>query len=170
MNRKIKTGINVSWILGIVFGSIGFIFIMAALIFLFFTGQNSFQEEEMKITALIFLVIGSIFFVIGLIFLIHQFLKIRKIRRVVEAGNYIYAQVAEFDRNYNISVNGRNPYFVRCRYQDSNGTIHMFRSRNLFYNPETILLETQVRVYVDKDNYKYYYVDIDEILPKVIEH
>ena len=50
------------------------------------------------------------------------------------------------------------------------GTVHIFKSRYLYYNPESLLKNNAVRVYVDNNNYKKYYVDIDEVLPKVENH
>ena len=37
-----------------------------------------------------------------------------------------------------------------------------------FRDPE--LLGKKVKVYVENDNFKHYYVDVDEILPKYVEH
>lgn len=40
----------------------------------------------------------------------------------------------------------------------------------LVFQSRTALQSPAVKVYVEGDNYKHYYVDIDEILPKVIRH
>ena len=44
------------------------------------------------------------------------------------------------------------------------------KSRNLFFNPESMLRSTSVKVYTDRLNYKKYYVDIDEVLSKIEYH
>lgn len=59
---------------------------------------------------------------------------------------------------------------VECRYQDMEGNVHIFTSRCLYFNPEPLLQSPMVKVDVEGDNYKHYYVDIAEILPKVIRH
>ena len=68
---------------------------------------------------------------------------------------------------------GRHPYILKCGYRDENGTLHVFSSRNIKKYPGDDLIGRQVRVYVDRNdynNFKYYYVDIDEVLGNVIEH
>ncbi len=46
----------------------------------------------------------------------------------------------------------------------------MFRSRYLHFNPEPFLTDQMVKVYLDHEDYKYYYVDIDEVFHNIIEH
>ncbi len=75
----------------------------------------------------------------------------------------------DVQRNYNVHIRGRSPYFVRCRYQDVRGNVHIFRSRSAFIEPQ-LLQDTKIKVYVDGENYKNYYVDIDEVIPTVYEH
>ena len=59
---------------------------------------------------------------------------------------------------------------VKCSYKDGYGNVHIFKSRNLMFDPGEFLKDNMVRVYIEGENYKHYYVDIDEILPKVFEH
>jgi len=114
--------------------------------------------------------IGSLFFVLGILFLILNSRSKKRARRLVEAGNYIYAEVSHVEMNYHISVNGRHPYNVICRYTDEYGTVHLFRSKDLSFHPDGIMKDTLVRVYVEAGNMKHYYVDIDSILPTVAQH
>ena len=59
---------------------------------------------------------------------------------------------------------------VRCRYEDGSGVIHTFKSRGIFFNPEGLFKDQFIRVYVDRDDFRKYYVDIDSVLPEVRNH
>lgn len=48
------------------------------------------------------------------------------------------------------------------------GNIHIFRSRNLSFDPTPPLTDQMVRVYVEGENFKHYYMDIDSVLPEVM--
>lgn len=55
---------------------------------------------------------------VGLIFLIVKIKKKLLCNRLLCSGNYIMAEISEVNVNYNVTVNGRSPYVVECRYQD----------------------------------------------------
>ena len=76
----------------------------------------------------------------------------------------------DISQNYNVSVNGRHPFVVSCKYEAVDGTVHIFKSRYLYFNPEPLLKNNVVHVYVDNNSFKKYYVDIDEVLPTIVEH
>lgn len=160
MNRVLKLIGIVYVILGGVFLTVGFGVGIAA------NDVNGFGG----MFTVIFSGIGSIFFILGIVFLILNRRSKKKALRLMEAGNYIYAEVSYVESNYNIHVNGRHPYRVVCRYTDEYGTIHLFHSRDIFFNPDGILKDTLVRVYVEPGNMKRYYVDIDSILPTTVLH
>lgn len=166
MNRKVKSGSLALKILGIVFSLIGAILLIVVAILLS-TGVAKMTGYFIIIP---FSVVGGTFFFIGIIFCIVTVRKEKIARRLMENGNYIMAQITEVVPNYNVTVNGRSPYVVYCQYQDITGTVHIFRSRDIFFDPETLFKSEHVRVYVDNDNFKKYYVDIDEILPNVVTH
>ena len=79
-------------------------------------------------------------------------------------------EVVDIAANINVNVNGRYPYYIIVQYVDPHGVRHIFKSPSLriFRDPE--LLGKKVKVYVENDNFKHYYVDVDEILPKYVEH
>lgn len=97
----------------------------------------------------------------------------KKIRRLLERGEYVMADITGFPINYHNRINGIPTYFVKCTYQDpATGTIHVFRSRyiSIALLPQKIKADT-VRVYVDRSKgYQDYYVDVDSILPHVVRH
>lgn len=166
MERKSKIGPSALLIVGSVFTIVGASFLAIGLIIYY-----ALKEEEGAILfLLIFGGIGLLFFVLGVIFLIVELKKKLRNDKLLGAGNYVMAEVLEVTLNYNVAVNRRHPYIVRCRYQDMYGNVHIFKSRDLFFDPTDLLKDRMVKVYVDGENYKHYYVDIDGVLPNVIEH
>lgn len=165
MERKAKIGADALLIAGIVFSCVGALFLVIGIALSF-----SMNGKDAAVFLLAFGGIGLIFLVVGLIFLIVKIKKKLLCNRLLQSGNYIMAEISEVNVNYNVTINGRSPYVVECRYQDMAGNVHIFASRCLYFNPEPLLQSQMVKVYVEGDNYKHYYVDIDEILPKVIRH
>jgi len=96
--------------------------------------------------------------------------KKKESQQLLDNGRYIHAEICEIVPNYTVRVNGKHPYVIHCKYEAMDGTIHIFKSRNLFFNPESLLKGTSVKVYMDGKNYKKYYVDIEEVLPKIEYH
>ena len=165
MERKAKRGLSAMMIVGTVFTVLGAIFLIVG-IYLFANTSG----DEAKIFLLVFGIMGIIFLIPGIICLVYEITKRNRQKKLLENGNYVTAEFFDVEMNYSINVNSRHPYIARFRYQDAQGNVHIFKSRNLFINPETMMKDNMVKVYVDGENYKYYYVDIDEIMPKVYEH
>ncbi len=163
-DKKVKIGITPSAIIGIVFTSISAVFMLITVIFFL---QN---EATLFLVAISMLFVGIITLIAGLTFFLLYIRKRRRIRKIVEEGYYITAEIGEVSRNYNVQVNGRNPYNIRAAYTDETGCVHIFQSRNLYYNPEGMLRSQMVRVYIRRNEYKEYYMDIDAILPQVEFH
>lgn len=160
MNRALK-------LIGIIYTILGAVFIVTGIgVGIAAHDINGFGW----MFTIIFSGIGSIFFILGIVCLILNHRGKKRARRLMEAGNYIYAEVSHAEPNYNVHVNGRHPYQVICRYTDEYGTVHLFRSKDIFFNPEGILKDTLVRVYVEPGNMKHYHVDIDSILPTTVLH
>ena len=165
MERKAKTGPSALLIVGSVFTIVGAAFLAIGVITYF-----ALKEDGIILFTLIFGGIGLLFFVLGLIFLIVVNRKMARNNKLLKEGNYVMAEIVEVSLNYNVTVNRRHPYIVRCRYQDMYGNVNIFKSRDLFFDPTDLLKDQMVKVYVDGENYKHYYVDIDEVLPNVIEY
>lgn len=147
-------------ILGIVFTILGALFVGLGI------GLSIFALKEMILMSLI----GLPFLIIGIIFLARVILLKKRQKRLISDGNYLLANISGVQVNYSVNVNGRCPYVVECNYQDLDGTVHIFRSKDIFYDPTNLFTGDMVKVYVDKDNYKKYYVDIDSVLPKIVRH
>ena len=164
-HKKIKTGVCARMIVGIVFSIMGAAFFGAGVILLL-----TLPAEMKEMFLLIFCGVGLVFFVLGIIFLCLEGKKRSTQKKLLENGYYIEADFFDIDWDTTVNVNGRHPYFVRFRYQDEYGNVHIFKSRNMFLNPDTLMTDRKVKVYVNGTDYKYYYVDIDEILPIIYEH
>lgn len=164
-NKKVDSGTGVFLIVGSIFTLVGIVYIGIA-IGTFFLNMGS----GMLMFRYIFGGIGLVLFIVGIACLQSGIRKRNRINRVISSGKYIMAEIARIERSYNVRINGYHPYVVVCQYQDISGNLHMFRSRYLHFDPEPFLKDQMVRVYVDAEDYKYYYVDIDEVLPNVIEH
>ena len=165
MEKKAKIGLSASMIIGIVFTGMGVAFLTAGIV----TGII-LSAEGSNLFLMIFGGIGTAFLLMGLPFLVVAIRRRKQMNRVLKEGHYIMAEVCEVTRNYGVRVNNRYPFLIRCRYDDGRGNVHIFKSRNIFYVPDTLQVGCPVKVYVDPNNYKHYYMDIDEVMPKVIEY
>lgn len=168
MERKAKTGMNVWLLIGIIFTIVGVSF-SVTMVVVFFAFKDS-DPMTFWLFLPIFGLMGVIFLVFGLILLTSQIRKKVRSNRLLNSGNYITAEITEVTMNYTVRINGRHPFVVKCIYQDMAGNVHIFKSRDLHFDPRELLKSQQVKVYVDGEDFKHYYVDIDEVLPKVINH
>lgn len=171
MERKAKMGLSAMMIVAVTFTILGVTFLPIGII----AGMGLMQVDgDFIIFVLMFTGLGSIFFVLGVVFLIIEIKKRNRCNRLLAEGYYIYAEVMDVNQNFNIQYgNHGHPYVVKCGYTDENGTLHIFKSRNLTKFPGNNLIGQQIRIYLDRNDYnsfKKYYVDIDEILPNVVEH
>lgn len=165
MEKKARIGQSALLIIGIIYTALGGTFVilgvaLAALL----------RDSDAFMVGLIFGGIGAIFLILGIIFLIVELCKKKRSDALLASGHYILGEVVDIAANINVNVNGRYPYHIIVQYIDPHGVRHIFRSPGLriFRDPE--LLGKKVKVYVENDNFKHYYVDVDEILPKYVEH
>lgn len=171
MERKVKMGLSAMMIVAITFTILGATFLPIGIIASM--GLMSVSGDFVVFVAM-FTGLGSIFLVLGIIFWWIEIKKRNRCNRLLAEGYYIYAEVLDVNQNFNIQYgNHGHPYVVKCGYTDETGTLHIFKSRNIRKYPGNNLIGQQVRVYLDRNdynNFKNYYVDIDEILPNVVEH
>lgn len=163
--RKAKRGLTVFILESIIFSFVGIIFILVGGII---PAENI--EGDARAFRAIFCGLGAVLLIAGVLCLCLEIRTRVRNNRLINSGQYIMAEISEITMNYAVRVNSRHPYIIICRYQDRYGNIHTFRSRNLYFDPAPLLKDQMVKVYVDGENFKYYYVDIDEVLPKVIRH
>lgn len=148
------------WLMGVIFLGIG---ILVAFIV---QKSGSVSPQEAELFYPLFLgVFGS--FGLGMILAgTIVFVKIRtkeKLhKRLVQDGNYVWADILEIAPNYNMSINGRVSLALRCKYRHSDGQTYLFKSGYLRFNPENMLInKDKIKVWFDRGDIKKYYVDVD---------
>ena len=149
-------------ILGIVFSSIAAAELLVVLILL------AFQVEDFLLIAFPFAVQCPIFGGVGIGFLIYDHRKRLKRERLISNGYYEMAMGAAIEQNPYVRVNRHHPYHVICRIE-RDGVIHEYRSEG-FYHLPAVSIGDPVPVYLDRQNEKNYYVDVESIEPQVIRH
>ena len=165
MEKQLKFGVTARLLVGIVFGALGVIYLPIGLINLAVSVM-----EGTQVMGIVFTALGAVFLVAAAVLLVLELGKRKKMRQAVENRRYVWGEIVEIERNPSIRVNGRCPYVVLVRYRGRNGQLHIFRSRNLFHYPDPSIVGSQVRIYYFDETYKIYYVDLDGVLPTVIEH
>jgi hypothetical protein len=109
---------------------------------------------------IICLIFGVVFTGLGSLSL---WLGIRDGLREKRAKNYskiIEAKVKEVVYNTSISMNGRSPYQIEAQWLDpQTNTIHIFKSKNIWYDPSEFVKE-KVTVKADPQNLKKYWMDV----------
>lgn len=117
--------------------------------------------ELLFLPTLILAIIAVPFLVIGGIFLMIAIKQRKKKEYLMQHGKRVMAEVTGGSRNLNYTVNGRHPWKLECRYEDIfSDEIYLFSSGNVWMDPE-LYIGQQVSVYVEGENYKKYYVDVD---------
>lgn len=128
------------------------------------------NPQKVRTKALLFLpvwilsMIGVCFFIVALVFIILAGMKGKKKKYLLEEGRVIEAVVIGGHMNYNVSVNGRHPWKLECQYEDiSQNATYLYSSYNIWQDPQFYVGQT-VRVYIDRQNPKKYYVDVENLL------
>ena len=158
-------GLSALKIIGYIYTALGSIFVLLGL-----SLWGLIPEGEGFIIGVIFSGIGSIFLILGIIFLVHETKKLRRANALLAADRYVMGTVANIQTNVNVRVNGFNPYVLLIKCQDAQGNTHIYRSRNIQTYVDYSIIGTPVKVYTEYVGSKEYYVDLDGVLPQVIEH
>jgi hypothetical protein len=89
--------------------------------------------------------------------------------RLLHEGIPIEADFQGVNVNSGVSVNGRCPFRITAQWQDpSTARVHVFQSRDIWFDPSKYINQRAIRVFVDKINPKRYYVDLS-FLPKIAD-
>ncbi len=84
----------------------------------------------------------------------------------METGERVDAEIVEVEINNMVSVNGRCPYRIVCKYSE-NGVNYICRSENIWHYPER--RGNTVSVWRNPQNYKDYCVDLSDVLVETVE-
>lgn len=131
---------------------------------------NTIGSKKLELLLLLILFMGLIFLLIGGINIFKVISNKKKKDRLIKTGTKIEATYVETTTNFHVNVLGRNPSNIICEYDDpvSNNT-YKFKSEKLWYDPSLYISDCEIEtftVYVNKDNMKDYYVDIEELIDK----
>lgn len=122
---------------------------------------------------LIFSSMGLIFAGIGIIGLYLPINKRKKLKKLKENGEVIYATYTETILNRSYSVNGRYPYNIVCEWNNPiDNKKYIFKSDNIWNNPENIIEERKIEtfpVYINREKIKEYVVDIEQITENIVD-
>lgn len=131
---------------------------------------NIIGNKKLELLILLLPFIGLIFLLIGGTNIFKIISNKKKKERLIKTGIKIEATYIETNTNFNLRVLGRNPSNIICEYDDpvSNNT-YKFKSERLWYDPSLYISDCEIEtftVYVNKNDMKDYYVDIEELIDK----
>ena len=163
-NRKIRYP-DAFAIVAIVFGIMGGMFTLIG------TGLACFPVDKEDFTVgVIFAGLGSFLLLFTLGIVIAKLIQNKKIKNAITADSYIWGEIVDILPVYYGEGATRCRYCVLVRHTDTHGQLHIFRSPVLRNYPDRSVMGKSVRIYTDKEHFKHYFVDLEGILPNVIEH
>ncbi len=167
--EKKKYGWTALGIVGIIFTPMGILFLLLGVIL--WTYGAGKKPEDPTIFLAAFGGIGAIFTLTGFALLAADLLRRKKMERAFLGGYYVMAKITGVRTQNNVNMNGRHPVTVECRYDDpATGVTHIYHSRYLYIDVEPLLKDTEVPVYIDRNDDSVGFVDIDAVLPEIRVH
>lgn len=125
--------------------------------------ENVRTEMLLFLPTLILSVVGASFLIVGGVFFLIVGIKSRKKKDLLQNGRVVEATVTGGQMNYSMSVNGRHPWKLECKYEDTyTGATYLYSSYNIWKDP-FLYMGQIVKVYVDRENPRKYYVDVDSL-------
>ena len=163
-----KKSLSVFTLVGGLFTAIGgFFFIIGCLMSFNFQYLAAHGEGDIIILPICFGGLGFLFLVIGVFLLYTQAAEARQKRRLVEQGDFVWADISGFPLDYSVTINRRPMFRVLACYQDPmTGQTYEFASDPIRYDPSPYVVAQKVRVFIDRrSNYKTYTMDIASVWP-----
>ena len=136
------------------------------------TGAFGLEGAAPVMILLFFFVFGAALLLSG----IRRFLKDKErvdgLKEAYENGRFVMADIAGVrpgisettGDNMFTGVSYRRAYTVECRYTDPAGETRVFYSRTFWRDPTDMIVARQVPVYIDRNNEKNCFVDIDRAM------
>lgn len=165
MEKKARFSWGALMIIGLVYTILGTVFAVLGIVL-----AVIFRQTEEAVIGLTFGGIGMLFLVLGIVFLALEIRKKRRADKLLEAGRYVWGEVVDCVPNFSVRINGRHPYMAMVQYVDAAGTRHLFRSHASMKLRNAALCGRNVKVYVEDDSFRHYYVDLEEETSNVIVH
>lgn len=162
-----KTGWTEKGIVGFIFAPLGLIFLIVGIL-----AHRSIAQPDDRLAFMIcFIGLGGVFFTVGLVLLLIDLRRRARLRAAFESGYRVMGKVAGFRVNTRVNVMGIHPTVMEVHWTDPDtGTVHVYFSRYLYVNVQDLLTDDEVPVYIDRDDYRVGFVDVDAVLPKIEVH
>ncbi len=113
--------------------------------------------------------LGTVFFLVGGGILLGRRLSAARGERLQRYGTPVVTEYQGVERNTCLSINGQHPWRIVTQWQDPRtGTLHLFHSQNLWFDPTRHINKKQITVYVDRKAPKHHHMDVS-FLPKLAE-
>lgn len=120
------------------------------------------------IAQLICLILGLVFAGIGGGIFLVRAISGSGAKRLVKEGDKLVGKVEGVSQNTAVFINGQHPWVVTCVWTKSNGEIYRFKSKNIYTDPmDSFRPGDDIIIYVDRNNMKKYYVDVDQKMSKI---
>lgn len=131
---------------------------------------NIIGNKKLELLILLLPFIGLIFLLIGGINIFKIISNKKKKERLIKTGIKIETTYIDTNTNFNLRVLGRNSSNIICEYDDPiSKNTYRFKSERLWYDPSLYISDCEIEtftVYVNKNDMKDYYVDIEELIDK----
>jgi len=163
MAAEYKPKISPLGFVGLIFAPIGSLFFILGILIPIFAQEPDGPEKPLKIMRLIFCLLGLIFAGSGGGMLAVEHKNHKRIRSLIQAGNYVMAVFTESRLAANITINGVHPHVAILQHTDSFGNLHVFQSEPVMADLAPMLKGREIPVYVEPYNYDNYYVDIHSV-------
>lgn len=131
------------------------------------TNPEVIMDDTNKIISYVFGGVGALFLLISIIIIICVRYRNNMIAKLKETGYIINATYLSTKVNKNYTVNNKHPYNIFCEWNGMDGKKHIFKSDNIWVDPEKIIKERNIktfRVYFNPNKIKQYYVEVDMLI------
>ncbi|MCL2696692.1 MAG: DUF3592 domain-containing protein [Oscillospiraceae bacterium] len=158
-----------------VFGGVGLIFSILGLVFLLSPPEGVPQSARInnrpvttieearqlyRILGMIFTLIGVPFLGVGAGLFMRTVKKANRRRALIAAGDSVTAKIIGAGPGL-VTINSMPTYVMKCAYEQD-GQTYIFASDAITFYPEEFMGK-EVRVWVNRNNPKNYYVDTDSL-------
>ncbi len=158
-----KKPLSVFLIVGLLFSAIGGPF-MCMGIWMFFNMDfvQTHGTGDIRLLPVMFTGLGAIFFFIGIALIFVEIRSRNERKKLIAGGVYVMAEISGYVEDYSVTVNGCPGIRAICLYDDaSTGQQYTFSSDAFWTYPNGLQPGSMVKVYVDRNNFSNYYVDIE---------
>lgn len=119
---------------------------------------------------LVFIIVGLIVLLTG-IFAGRRYAGMqRRHRYLMENGQKLYAEIIRVDSDYRYQRSRAYAKKIICQYNSPDGRIHVFESEPIWLDLSSDLIGKEASVYVERENYNNYFVDLSFITSDVEIH